>query len=130
TQDLLRDMNERRMTIEKFPITSEILGTLLKRISDSVLTVKSAREVFGVLLERADAQESIHSSDIDAIVDERRLAVVNDTGALETAIAKAISESDKAVEDFRAGKQQALGAIIGKVMKQVKGADPKQVREM
>ncbi|WP_437186136.1 Asp-tRNA(Asn)/Glu-tRNA(Gln) amidotransferase subunit GatB [Planctomicrobium sp. SH668] len=132
TQDVLRELNERRLTIDEFPVTSEILGTLLKRITDKVLTVKSAREVFAALLGDPDADELATPAvaDVDRIVAERGLAVVNDTGALEAAISTAIAENAKAIEDFKSGKQQALGAIIGKVMKQVKGADPKVVREM
>ena len=54
---------------------------------------------------------------------------MNDTGLLDAAIATALADSPKAVEDFKAGKQQALGALLGKIMKLVKGADAKVVRE-
>ncbi|WP_437225164.1 Asp-tRNA(Asn)/Glu-tRNA(Gln) amidotransferase subunit GatB [Planctomicrobium sp. SH661] len=139
TQDVLRELNDRRLSVDEFPISSDVLGTLLKRVTDKVLTVKSAREVFSLLLppERDDEEgESCEEytvpvvSDIDRLIAERGLAVVNDTGALEAAITAAMAENARAIEDFRAGKQQALGAIIGKVMKQVKGADPKLVREL
>ena len=40
-----------------------------------------------------------------------------------------MADSPRAVEDFKSGKQQALGAVLGKIMKLVKGADPKVVRE-
>ncbi len=61
---------------------------------------------------------------------EKGLKVVNDTGLLDAAIASALAESQKAIDDYKAGKQQALGAVVGKVMKLVKGADAKVVREM
>jgi len=141
TQDVLREMNARRLSIEEFPVTAIVLGGLLKQIVGGSLTVKGAREVFGVLLERYDAaiekadnaakvKLSFDGAAIDAIVAERGLAVVKDTGAIVSAIVAAIAESPRAVEDFRGGKQQALGAVIGKVMKQVKGADAKVVREL
>ncbi|HVJ87117.1 MAG TPA: Asp-tRNA(Asn)/Glu-tRNA(Gln) amidotransferase subunit GatB [Caulifigura sp.] len=158
TQDVLREMNERSLAIEDFPIEAALLGNLLGRINSGTLTIKGAREVFAEILSRhdteMDAGETTDLRDtpapetakgtsqvtasftfrwnvgaIDAIVQERGLAVVKDDAALDTAIAAALAESPKAVEDFRAGKQQALGAVIGKVMKQLKGADAKAVRE-
>lgn len=144
TQDVLRELKERNLTIADFPLSAEVLGTLLKRVTDKVVTVKSAREVFALLLpplpEESDEYDDGSDAagevprpvvgDIDRLIAEKGLAVVNDTGAIEAAIVDAIAGNAKAVEDFRAGKQQALGAIIGKVMKQVKGADPKVVREL
>ena len=64
------------------------------------------------------------------LIDEKGLRTISDAGALESAVTAAIADSPKAVEDFKAGKQQAIGAIIGKVMKQAKGADAAAVREM
>ncbi|MCA8997365.1 MAG: Asp-tRNA(Asn)/Glu-tRNA(Gln) amidotransferase subunit GatB [Planctomycetaceae bacterium] len=129
TQDVLREMNDRRLNVEEFPIGAEVLGTVLKRVSEKTITIKSAREVFVALLEDADEDREVTVSRVDHLIDDRGLKVVSDTGALDAAIAAAVAESPKAVEDFNAGKQQAVGAIIGKVMKQVRGADPKQVRE-
>jgi len=138
TQDVQRELNDRRLSISEFTIQADVLGTILKRVGEKVLTVKSARELFSLLLpvvadDESDTPAEVTTpvvADIDRLIQERGLAVVNDTGALDTAIATAMAENERAIEDFLAGKQQALGAIIGKVMKQVKGADPKQVREM
>jgi aspartyl-tRNA(Asn)/glutamyl-tRNA(Gln) amidotransferase subunit B len=142
TQDVLREMKSRGLSIMAFPITAAILGSLLKRVGDGKVTVKSARDVFAELLSRYDertdhdenagtaAAKLINDGAIDQIIMDRGLAVVNDTGAIDAALVAAIADSPRAVEDFRAGKQQALGAVIGKVMKQVKGADAKVVREM
>jgi aspartyl-tRNA(Asn)/glutamyl-tRNA(Gln) amidotransferase subunit B len=129
TQDVLREMKERNLEISEFPITAEILGGICGRIAKSEITIKSAREVFNALLEKSDDNEAIEIATVDQIIAERGLRVVNDTGALDAAIAAAFAESAKAVEDFKAGKQQALGSILGKVMKQVKGADAKVIRE-
>lgn len=144
TQDVLRELKDRNLTITEFPLSAEVLGTLLKRVTDKVVTVKSAREVFTLLLpplpEESDDFEDDDQpdveiprpvvADIDRLIAEKGLAIVNDTAAIEAAINEAIATNAKAIEDFKAGKQQALGAIIGKVMKQVKGADAKMVREL
>ncbi|MDB4680300.1 hypothetical protein OAE80_04880, partial [Planctomycetaceae bacterium] len=54
------------------------------------------------------------------------------TGAIEATIKEVLSrdQNAKSVEDLKGGKQQAAGPIIGQVMKEVKGADAKMVREM
>ena len=65
----------------------------------------------------------------EQVIVERRLEIVRDTGALDAAIATAMAAKPDAVRDFRSGKQNALGPLIGAIMKQVAGADPKQVRE-
>ncbi len=135
TQDVLREMNERSLTVREFPVTAELLGDILGRIVAGNLTIKGAREVFTELLSRHDAAldddvtVQFTGATIDALIAERGLAVVKDDGAIEAAITVALAESPRAIEDFRAGKQQALGAMIGKVMKQLKGADAKHVRE-
>ena len=129
TQDVLRELNDRRCGIEAFPIPAEILGTILARISTSAITIKSGRELFAELLQRHDDGQQQLPTDIDALIDERGLRLVSDGGALDGAIQSAIAASPQAVVDFQAGKQQAVGAIIGKVMREVRGADAKVVRE-
>ncbi|MEZ5943536.1 MAG: Asp-tRNA(Asn)/Glu-tRNA(Gln) amidotransferase subunit GatB [Planctomycetaceae bacterium] len=129
TQDVLRTLNDKQQSIGEFALSSDVLAALLKRIVDGDITVKSGRELFAALIEEADDGQDAAASRIDELIEERGLKVVNDTGALDTAIDAALAESPQAVEDFRNGKQQAVGAVIGKVMKSLKGADPKQVRE-
>ena len=80
---------------------------------------------------RSDAAEekAIEPADVDRLITERKLEIVRDTGAMDTAIAAALASKPEAASDFRAGKQNAIGPLIGMIMKQVGGADPKQVRE-
>ncbi len=127
TQDVLRELNERKQSLTEFAITAEVLGHLLKRVTDRQLTTKSAREVFVALLASSDEQRPTVER-IAAIITEQGLAIVEDTGAIDTAIAEVIARNPKPVADFKAGKQQAAGALIGQVMKAVKGADPQAVR--
>ena len=130
TQDVLRQVNERRQTISEFPITSEILGLLLSKVAKSELTIKAAREVFATLLTEVDDEKPISKERIDAIVSEKGLATVSDTGAIDAVINAVVARNEKAAADVRAGKQQALGPLVGQVMKELKGADAKVVRQM
>jgi len=130
TQDVLRELNDRGIAIQEFPVAAEVLAALLGRVNDRQLTIKSAREVFTALMSEADDAKRPSIERIDAIVDERGLAIVSDSGTLEKVIDRVIANNQKAADDFRSGKQAALGALIGQVMREVKGADPKQVRQM
>ncbi len=132
TQHVLREIHERNIGIEAFPIGAPILAALLQRIVDGKLTVKSAREVFDALLQAADADRELSVDDVSRLISEMGLERVEDAGAIEAAIAAVLArpQNAKAIEDLQGGKQQAAGPLIGQVMKEVKGADAKLVREL
>lgn len=128
TQDVLRDLNADEISLEQFPISSELLGRLLKAICDERITTKSARDIYAVLKDRAADGQDLTVDLVDQLCQERE--VVRDTGALTAAIEKAIAARPDAVTDVQNGKMQAVGPMIGMVMKDVSGADPKTVRTM
>lgn len=128
TQEVLRDLNTAECGIDQFPVTAAFLGQLLRKIADKTITNKSAREIYGLLKEKAAAGEAITADLINQLAEERQ--VVTDTSALEGAISAAMEARPDAIADVKAGKMQAVGPMIGMVMKQVSGADPKTVREM
>ncbi|MEI8383873.1 MAG: Asp-tRNA(Asn)/Glu-tRNA(Gln) amidotransferase subunit GatB [Planctomycetota bacterium] len=130
TQDVLREMKQRQQSIAEFAIRPDVLGTILERINRKQITIKSAREVFAVLLTESDETSLVPSSArIDEIIADKGLAIVEDTGAIDAAISAVLGRNAKAIADFKAGKQNAIGALIGQVMREVKGADPQTVRE-
>ena len=128
TQDVLREMNNRKLTIESFPIRPDVLGTILQRVVQKKITIKSGREVFQYFLE-AEPQE-IAVERVDHLIRERGLEIVADTGAMETVIDAVLGRNAKIVADFKGGKQQAIGALIGQVMKEMKGADAAVIKEL
>ena len=132
TQDVLREMKERNSSIDEFPIKSNVLAVLLKKVLSREITISSAREVFASLLAGGNGAEAPSAERIDQLIQEKGLSVVSDTGQLATVIAAVIgNESNaKAVTAFRDGKEAAVGPLIGQVMREVKGADPKLVRQM
>ncbi|MAT16052.1 MAG: hypothetical protein CMJ46_12375 [Planctomyces sp.] len=128
TQDVTREMNDRGLTIEEFPIKAEVLAALLAKVIKGDLTIKSAREVFMDLLELPEAE--ITAAKIDQIIDEKGLGALQDTGQITAVIEAVVAKNEKAANDIREGKLQAAGPLIGQVMKELKGADPKTVRQM
>ena len=130
TQDVLRELNERQIGISDLPVGSRLLGDLLTRIAQKEITTKSAREILVRLLSDADEAETVNTTRIDAIIQERGLAAISDVGELEKLIDVVIEQNAKAADDVRGGKQAAVGPLIGQVMREMKGADAGLVRKM
>jgi aspartyl-tRNA(Asn)/glutamyl-tRNA(Gln) amidotransferase subunit B len=130
TQDVLRELNERRVPIGEFPIRPAVLGDLLVRVGQKQITTKGAREVFAELLSDPFGRAGVSSRHVDQIIAERGLAIVTDTGELERAINDVLARNARIAADVKGGKQGALGPLIGQVMKLVKGADPQKVRDL
>ncbi|MCR9233689.1 MAG: Asp-tRNA(Asn)/Glu-tRNA(Gln) amidotransferase subunit GatB [bacterium] len=126
TQDVQRELNERSCQIADFPIRPEVLAALLQKVEASEITIKSARTVFQVLLE----EDAASVERIQAVIEEKGLGLVSDTGELEAIVEAVVAKNEKAVADFQSGKQAAVGALIGQVMREIKGADAKVVREL
>ena len=98
--------------------------------ADSLVYVPFADSLQSLNAALAEEPKPASVARIDEIIAVKGLAIVQDTGAIEAAIAGVVEKNPKAVADFKSGKQAAVGALIGQVMKQVKGADPASVREM
>ena len=128
TQDVLRELNEQSCEIDTFPLAPELLAALLIRVENKVLTTRSAREVFKILLEEHEDGDSTETDQIDTIIETRGLALVESSETLDTLIETVITVQEQAAADFRAGKQAAIGKLIGEVMREAKGADPQVVR--
>jgi aspartyl-tRNA(Asn)/glutamyl-tRNA(Gln) amidotransferase subunit B len=67
---------------------------------------------------------------VDAVIEQRGLVQISDTAAIDKLVADVVAANPAQVEQFRAGKQQVLGFLVGQVMKASKGkANPQQVNE-
>ncbi len=129
TQDVLREMNDRKLVIGEFPIRSAVLGTLLKKVAVRAITTNSARTVFQDLLELGCSGD-LSPADVERLISEKGLAIVSDSGAIEKAAEGVLARNAKAVESYRGGKENAIGPLIGQVIREVQGADPRIVREV
>jgi aspartyl-tRNA(Asn)/glutamyl-tRNA(Gln) amidotransferase subunit B len=132
TQDVQRELNDRKIEIGEFAISATVLGTVLQKIVKDEITIKSGREVFTELLTLADDGVDVSASSVDTIIADKGLGKEQDTGKIDAAIQAVIDNerNAKAVEDVRSGKQQAVGPLIGQVMRELKGADAGSVRQM
>lgn len=132
TQDVQRELNERKIDVADFAIPAAVLGKVLEQIVKGDITVKSGREVFNELLTMTDDGQDVSVESVGSIIADKGLVVEKDTGKIDAAIQAVIDNerNAKAVEDVRSGKQQAVGPLIGQVMRELKGADAGSVRQM
>ncbi len=109
--------------IAKAPVSAEDLAGLLLLISKGTISGKIAKKVFATMWKEGGKAEDI--------VKAQGLVQISDTGALQALVDKVVSENPKAVEDFKAGKKKAVGALVGQIMKATKGqANPKVINEL
>jgi aspartyl-tRNA(Asn)/glutamyl-tRNA(Gln) amidotransferase subunit B len=121
--ELARRANAAGLELEDVGITPAQVAELQGLIDARTINDTLARQVIdGVLAGEGSPTE---------VVDARGLAVVSDDGALAEAVEAAIAADPDVAERIRAGKVQAAGALIGAVMKAMKGkADAGRIREM
>ncbi len=123
TTELARRANETGVELAGLAITPAQVAELQALVDAGTVNDKLARQVIdGVLAGEGSPA---------AVVASRGLAVVSDAGALSAAVDAAIAANPDVAERIRAGKVQAAGALIGEVMKQMRGqADAGRVREL
>ena len=100
-----------------------MLGELVAIIKAGTISHNIAQQVFPKMWESGKAPREI--------VDEENLALISDTGEIERIVDEALAANPKAVEDYHNGKEKAIGAILGHVMRQTKGqANAQMVNEI
>ncbi|MHC4875734.1 MAG: Asp-tRNA(Asn)/Glu-tRNA(Gln) amidotransferase subunit GatB [Planctomycetota bacterium] len=142
TQEVQRDLNDLPMSIEEFSetkVNARALGHIISKLNNNELNMVGARELYqtykqsGQLVGPAEARwssDEVGVAALDRLIAEKGLKVEQDTGKIEAIIDAVVARNEKAAEDVRAGKLQAAGPLIGQVMRELKGADAKAVRQM
>lgn len=123
TTDLFGFLNKSGHDIGDSPIKAPQLGQLIDRISDKTISGRIAKEVFEIMCETGQ--------DPDAIIEEKGLKQVTDTGAIEAIVDQVIAENPDKVAEVQGGKEKLLGWFTGQVMKASKGkANPQAVNDI
>ncbi len=113
--------NERACSLSELGILPERIAEIAKLIDDNKLAPSSAGAVFDKLMDEDAPAEQIAKS--------LNLIQSSDSSAIDAAIGDLIAKNPPPLQDFRAGKQAALGALVGMIMKSGKGLNPKLVQE-
>jgi aspartyl-tRNA(Asn)/glutamyl-tRNA(Gln) amidotransferase subunit B len=122
-RDVLASLRERDAEIESLALEPAGFAALLRLADEGRITAKTARSLLPELL--------FSGGDPAALVRERGLEAVSDSGALEAAVAEVIAANEKAVASYRAGDAKSLNFLMGQVMRRTGGkADPARVRQL
>jgi aspartyl-tRNA(Asn)/glutamyl-tRNA(Gln) amidotransferase subunit B len=121
--ELTRELNNSGTDIISSPVTPERLVGLLQMVDRGTISLKVARDIFPELFSSGKTPEQI--------VQDKGLTQVSDEGALEQIIGEVLSKNQAQVVQFKEGKQQVLGFLVGQVMKASGGkANPGKVNEL
>ena len=121
--ETLRLLKEKEMEPEDITFSPRHLAGLIELAENKVINSSVAKDVFEVMF----------ASDVDPkqYVEEKGLKMVNDENALRKTVEEVIAQNPKSVEDYRSGKEKALGFLVGQTMKAMKGkADPAAVNQL
>ena len=116
-------LNASGESVAQFKITAAMLAELLKLQAEDVISGRLAKDVFALMLETGKNPA--------AIVDEKGMRQVTDTGAIEAAIDQVMADNPDKVAEVRAGKDKLIGWFVGQVMKSTQGkANPAMLNEL
>ena len=123
TSDLFGRLNKSGIAISESPVSAEAMAGLLDLLADGTISGRIAKDVFHNMFETG--------KDAAAIIEEKGLKQISDTGALEAIIDAVIEHGPNQVEQFRGGNEKVLGWFVGQVMKETQGkANPQTVNEI
>ncbi|MEC9218347.1 MAG: Asp-tRNA(Asn)/Glu-tRNA(Gln) amidotransferase subunit GatB [Pseudomonadota bacterium] len=109
--------------IKESPIQADRLATLIARIKDNTISGKIAKTVFEAMIK--------DSSNVDDIIEAKGLKQITDIGEIAKLVNEIIANNPEQVEQFREGKEQVLGYLVGQAMKLSRGkANPSQVNQI
>ena len=122
--DLSARLNREGLDIDAAPVSPEQLGGLIARIADQTISNAIGKKVF-------DALWQGQGKSADEIIEAQGLKQITDTGAIEALVDEVIAANPGNVAEFKAGKEKALNALVGQIMKAAKGkANPQQVNDL
>ena len=119
----MRLLKEKDMDVTDISFSPENLAKLIELVEAGSINNSVAKEVFAKVFD-----EDI---DPDKYIEENGLKQVNDEGALKATVEKVIADNPQSVEDYRNGKKQAIGYLVGQTMKAMQGkANPGMVNKL
>lgn len=121
--DLLGYMNANNKELDEVKLTGQGLGEMIGLLEKGTISSKIAKTVFKEMLESGKLPQQI--------VEEQGLVQISDEGAILAIVEQIVAANPQSVEDFKAGKQKAIGFLVGQVMKESKGkANPALVNKL
>jgi aspartyl-tRNA(Asn)/glutamyl-tRNA(Gln) amidotransferase subunit B len=121
--ELFGALNKAGLDLADSPVSADALGGLMDLLGDGTISGRIAKDVFAEMLETG--------KDAAAIVEEKGLKQVSDTGAIEAIVDAVLAENQDKVAEYRGGKDKLFGFFVGQTMKRSGGkANPGMVNEL
>lgn len=121
--ELLGYLNAQELELKDVRVTPQGLGQMVKLIDAGTISSKIAKKVFKEMMETG--------KDAETVVEEQGLKQISDEGELKGIVQEIVANNPQSVTDFQNGKDKAIGALVGQVMKATKGkANPQMVNEL
>lgn len=121
--DFLRLLNAKGLEPQEAPVPPENLAELLKLQQEGTISIRIAKEVLEEMFATGRGAREI--------VEAKGLTQITDVGQLTAIVEKVLATHPKVVEDYRKGKEKALGFLVGQVMKETRGkANPNLVNQL
>ncbi len=117
-------LNRESLEMHEAKVNAGQLAGLLLRVADGTVSNKIARDVF------ASLWAGEHAS-ADAVIEAKGLQQIQDTGLIAALVDEVLAANPKMIEEFKSGKEKAMNALVGQVMKKSQGkANPQQVTDL
>ncbi|MDI6783384.1 MAG: Asp-tRNA(Asn)/Glu-tRNA(Gln) amidotransferase subunit GatB [bacterium] len=121
--ELMRELTGKEFRMTEFPLTPTQLANLVKLIDANTISGKTAKQVFSAILRTDISPENY--------VKEKGLVQITDTSAIEKIVEEVIANNAATVAEYKKGKEGAINALVGQVMKASKGkANPQLVNQL
>ncbi|MDF2786921.1 Asp-tRNA(Asn)/Glu-tRNA(Gln) amidotransferase subunit GatB [Neobacillus sp. 3P2-tot-E-2] len=121
--DVSAYLNSEGKELHQIALTPEGLASMIKLIENGTISSKIAKTVFKELIE--------NGGDAEKIVKDKGLVQISDEGTLLKIISEVLDANPQSVEDFKNGKNKAVGFLVGQLMKATKGqANPQKVNQL
>jgi aspartyl-tRNA(Asn)/glutamyl-tRNA(Gln) amidotransferase subunit B len=121
--DVSAYMNAEGKELDQIALTPNSLASMIKLIENGTISSKIAKTVFKELIE--------NGGDAEQIVKDKGLVQISDEGTLLKIISEVLDANPQSIEDFKNGKNKAVGFLVGQLMKATKGqANPQMVNQL
>lgn len=121
--EILKIINEKKVTLKEFPIRPEWIASLINLINNGTISSKIAKKIFSEMLSEPQAPETI--------IKKKNLTQITDRKIIEKIVEEVLRSNSKQVEQYLTGKEKVFAHFVGEIMKITKGkANPALVNEI
>ena len=121
--DISKYLNESNKPLEETALTSQNLADLIENVEKGVISNSAGKTVLDVILEQ--------DKKVSDVISEKGLAQISDSSALQETVKEVLAANEKSIQDYKNGKTNAFGYLVGQCMKATKGkGNPNIIKEL